>query len=140
MLLAILEAIVPYVQIRDSSRLIDLCFILCSEITSGKHVRVMNTPLIPHFYIVKLGFAGVYLLFLFLLQNIDCGYSLEPPRRGGSNVYPQSIKHRLWVLVRTASAIYVLSKNKKNIKIFLMKFSIFTGEKKISLYCMGVFS
>ena len=24
-------------------------------------------------------------------QNIDCGYSLEPPRRGGSNEYPQSI-------------------------------------------------
>ena len=24
-------------------------------------------------------------------QNIDCGYSLEPPRRGGSNVYPQSM-------------------------------------------------
>ena len=22
-------------------------------------------------------------------QNIDCGYSLEPPRRGGSNEYPQ---------------------------------------------------
>ena len=21
-------------------------------------------------------------------QNIDCGYSLEPPRRGGSNGYP----------------------------------------------------
>ena len=24
-------------------------------------------------------------------QNIDCGYSLEPPRRGGSNEYPQSM-------------------------------------------------
>ena len=48
-------------------------------------------PLEPHFYIEKLGFAGVYLFFLFLLQNIDCGYSLEPPRRGGSNVYPQSM-------------------------------------------------
>ena len=48
-------------------------------------------PLEPYFYIVKLGFAGVYLFFLFLLQNIDCGYSLEPPRRGGSNVYPQSM-------------------------------------------------
>ena len=36
-------------------------------------------PLKPHFYIVKLGYAGVYLFFLFLLQNIDCGYSLEPP-------------------------------------------------------------
>ena len=24
-------------------------------------------------------------------QNIDCGYSLEPPHRGGSNEYPQSM-------------------------------------------------
>ena len=48
-------------------------------------------PLKPHFYIAKLGFAGVYLFFIFLLQNIDCGYSLEPPRRGGSNEYPQSM-------------------------------------------------
>ena len=24
-------------------------------------------------------------------QNIDCGYSLEPPRWGGSNEYPQSM-------------------------------------------------
>ena len=37
-------------------------------------------PLEPHFYIAKLGYAGVYLFFLFLLQNIDCGYSLEPPQ------------------------------------------------------------
>ena len=35
--------------------------------------------LTPHFYIVKLGFTEVYILFLFLFQNIDCGYSLEPP-------------------------------------------------------------
>ena len=37
----------------------------------------------------------------FLIQNIDCGYSLESPRRVGSNVYPHS---------------YVLSKNIENIK------------------------
>ena len=24
-----------------------------------------------------------------MLKNIDCGYSLEPPRRGGSNEYQQ---------------------------------------------------
>ena len=48
-------------------------------------------PFKPHFYIVKLGFTGVYIIFLFLLKNIDCGYSLEPPRRGGSNEYPQSM-------------------------------------------------
>ena len=65
----------------------------------------MLTPLKPHFYIIKLGFTGVYIIFHisaqkhrlwvlvrtasvgFLLKNIDCGYSLEPPRRGGSNEY-----------------------------------------------------
>ena len=38
-------------------------------------------PLKPHFYIVKLGFTGVYIIFLISVQ-----------------------KHRLWVLFRTASA------------------------------------
>ena len=33
------------------------------------------------------------LIFFFHIsaQNIDCGYSLEPPRRGGSNEYLQSM-------------------------------------------------
>ena len=48
-------------------------------------------PVIPHFHIVKLGFTGVYLIFLISVKNIDCGYSLEPPRQGGSNEYPQSM-------------------------------------------------
>ena len=38
-------------------------------------------------------------IFLISAQNIHCGYSLEPPRRGGSNEYPQSM---------------ILSRNKKN--------------------------
>ena len=38
-------------------------------------------------------------IFLIFAQNLDCGYTLEPPRRGGSNEYPQSM---FW------------SKNKKN--------------------------
>ena len=45
-------------------------------------------------------FQLVILIFFHIsAQDIDCGYSLEPPRRGGSNEYPQSI---FW------------SKNKKN--------------------------
>ena len=28
-------------------------------------------PLKPHFYIVKLGFTGVYIIFLYLVRNID---------------------------------------------------------------------
>ena len=60
-----------------------------------KHVtktRLYNfDPLNPHIYIVKLGFTGVYIIFPFLLKNIDCGYSLELPRWGSSNKYPQSM-------------------------------------------------
>ena len=66
-----------------------------SRLRAGLHI--MKTcpynmyPFEPHFYTAKLGYAGVYLFFLFLLQNIDCGYTLEPPRQGGSNEYPQSM-------------------------------------------------
>ena len=38
-------------------------------------------------------------IFHFSAQNIGCGYSLEPPQRGGSNEYPHSM---------------FLSRNKKN--------------------------
>ena len=61
-------------------------------------------PLKPHFYIVKVGFTRVNIIFLISAQNIDCGYSLELPQRGGSNEYPQSM---------------FLSRNKKNIRIFI---------------------
>ena len=30
-------------------------------------------------------------IFHLSAQNIDCGWSLEPPRRGGSNKYPQAM-------------------------------------------------
>ena len=41
----------------------------------------------------------IFDIFLIFAQNIDCGYTLEPPCQGGSNEYPQSM---FW------------SKNKKN--------------------------
>ena len=34
---------------------------------------------------------GIPIFLKFLIQNIDSGYSLEPPRRGCFNVYPQSM-------------------------------------------------
>ena len=36
-------------------------------------------------------------IFQISAQNIDCGYPLEPPRRGGSNEYPQSM---FWADIR----------------------------------------
>ena len=73
---------------------IRLFFLLVSEVQRiliTKTSLYNSDPLKPHFYIVKLGFTGVYIIFLISAQNIDCGYSLEPPRRGGSNEYPQSM-------------------------------------------------
>ena len=59
-------------------------------VLSGKHLRENVYPLKPHFDIEKTRYAGLNLFFLFLFQNINCGYSFVPPRRGGSNVYSQS--------------------------------------------------
>ena len=52
----------------------------------------MYTPL-NQFHIVKLGYKEVFIFVLFLNQNIDCGYLLEPPQRAGSNVFSQSHFH-----------------------------------------------
>ena len=41
-----------------------------------------------------------YDIFHISAQNIDCGCSLEPPRRGGSNEYPQSM---FWAEIRKKS-------------------------------------
>ena len=81
-------------------------------------------PLKPHFYVIKLEFTGVYIIFFISAQNIDCGYSLELPQQGSSNKYPQSM---------------FLKRNMKNIRIFVWKLSVFGGE--ISIYlnrCVSV--
>ena len=70
-------------------------------------------PLKPHFYIVILGFTGVYIMFLISAKNIDCGYSLEPPLRGDSYKYPQSM---FWAEIW------------RNIRVFHWKFYVFGGE------------
>ena len=36
-------------------------------------------------------------IFQIFAQNIDCGYTLEPHRRGGSNEYTQSM---FWAEIR----------------------------------------
>ena len=81
--------------------------------SSRKHTYDNFGPLKPHFYIVKLEFTGVQIIFLISAQNIDCGYSLEPPRRGGSKENPQ---YMFWAEIW------------KSIRIFIWKFSDFDGK------------
>ena len=81
-------------------------------------------PLKPHFYTVKLGFTGVYIIFLIALKNIVCRYSLEPPRWGGSNEYPQSMfKAEMW----------------KISELFIWKFSVFWRWNLLYIW-IGMFS
>ena len=65
-------------------------------------------PLKSHFYKVKLGFTGVYIIFLISAQ-----------------------KHRLWVLVRTASQKYEKYQIflPENFQFLLVKFSIYLNRR-----------
>ena len=61
-----------------------------------------NTPIQIYwkFYLQKnWKFSDIKISDIFHIsaQNIDCGYSLEPPRQGGSNEYPQSM---FWAEIR----------------------------------------
>ena len=94
-----------------------LCAVIHQPIITKTYLYNFD-PLKPHFYIVKLGFTGVYIIFLISTQNIDCVYSLEPPRRGGSNEHPQSM---------------FLSRNLKNMIFFYLKNFQFL-EVKFSIY------
>ena len=77
----------------------------------------MLTPLNPTFYIVKPGFTGVFIIFFFLLKNIYCGYSLEPPRRGGSNEYPQ---YMFWAEIWKLHFLVVKFSEYLNRRVFVM--------------------
>ena len=78
-------------------------------------------PLKPHFYIVKLGFTGVYIIFLISAQNIHCGYSLEPPRRGGSNEYHNLCFEQKYEKYQSFSS--------KNFQFLEVKFSIYLNRR-----------
>ena len=63
------------------------------EITITKTYLYNFDPLKPHFYVVKLGFIGVYVIFLI------------SARRGGSNEYQQSM---FWAEIWKISELFYL--------------------------------
>ena len=65
-------------------------------------------------------FTGVYIIFLISAQNIVCGYSLEPPHRGGSNEYPQYL--------------CFAQKYEKYQNFYLIFFLFFDGTSKFLVY------
>ena len=79
---------------------------------SGKHVLERYTPLNPRLY-SKTGVCRGIPIFFFLLQSIDCGFSLEPPRCTHNLCFEQKIR--------------------KILIFFSLKFSIFKAQKNIWL-------
>ena len=88
--------------------------------TSRKYIIL--TPLKPHIYIVKLGFTGIYIIFLLSAKNIDCGYSLEPPCRGSSNEYPQFM---FWAEIWRLSDFFL----SENFHFLMVKFSLYLNRR-----------
>ena len=74
------------------------CFLIHEN---GSITKTCLFKYIENFTSKKLNFLDKKLWYFFHIsaQNIDCGYSLELPRRGGSNEYPKCM---------------FLSRNKKN--------------------------
>ena len=72
-------------------------FIPCSHmaIYAFSHIHYENMPIQIYwkFYRQKMKIFQINFFYIFHIsaQNIDCVYLLEPPRRGGSNKYSQSM-------------------------------------------------
>ena len=75
--------------------------------TASQKLTYINVhPYKPHFYVVKLGFTGVHIIFLISVR-----------------------KHRLWVLVRTASPQSMFwAEIWEKYQNFIWKFSFFGGK------------
>ena len=95
-----------------------------------KYIHITRTylynfdPLKPHFYIIKLGFTGVYIFFLISAQNIDYGYSLL-----GEAVLTST--HNLCFEQKYEIYQNVLS---ENFQFLVVKFSIYLNRHVFVMY------
>ena len=69
---------------------------VCRNVNCPIHYENIPIQYTEIFKVVKkwIIFSRKLLIFC-LVQNIDCGYKLEQPKRGSSNKYPQSM---FWII------------------------------------------
>ena len=87
-------------------------------------------PLKPHFYIVKLGLTGVFIIFLISAQKCRLWVLVRTasPRRGGSNGYPQSM---FWAEILKISEFL-----SKNFHFLVENFSVYLNRRAfVMLFC-----
>ena len=92
-------------------------------VTSRKHPYIILNPLNPTFM-----FTGVYNIFSYFAKNIDCGYSLEPPCRGSSSEYIQSM---FWIGIWKISEFVFIWMS----RFLVAKFSIYLIRRVFVMIC-----
>ena len=101
-----------------SVRICLITLTLMCYVSSWKHTYII--------YTVKLGFIGLYIIVSYFCSKTDCGYSLEPPRRGGSNEYPQTMS---WAEIRKISEFL-----SENIQFLMVKLSVYLNRRVFVMY------
>ena len=81
-----------------------------------------------------------WIFFLFLLQNIDCEYSLELPHRGGSYEYPQSMFLGEAVLTSTHNLCFGAKIRKIGCIPLQTPFFLYKGGVQEGIFFMDMFS
>ena len=76
-----------YASSQSSDKPVCLCSVKRATLRKHAYLNILKiSPQKTGSFLIK-----ILIFFHISAQNIDCGYSLEPPRRGGSNEYPQSM-------------------------------------------------
>ena len=92
--------------------------------TNITQTRLFNSdPLKPHFYVVKLGFKGVYIIFLIFAKKHRLWVLVRTASRGSSNEYPQSVLSR--------NMIYISEFLSENFQFSEMNFSIYILNRRV---------
>ena len=94
----------------------------------------------PHFYIVKLGFTGVYIIFLISAQKHRLWVLVREPHRGSSNKCPQSMFWEIWKIseffyLKIFLCLVVKFSIYLNRRVFVMS-SAFHINHRIKAYCL----
>ena len=78
----------------DKTARYTVCLGICTSLQGWNGItKTCLSKYIENLTTKKWNFSDKKFWYFFQIsaQNIDCGCSLEPPRRGGSNEYPQSM-------------------------------------------------
>ena len=90
-------------------------------VPSRTHAYIILTPLYS-----KTGVYRGIRYFSYFAKNIDCGYLLEPPHRGGSNESPQSmVWEEIWKYLNFSS---------ESCPLLVVKFSIYLNRRVFVMY------